>query len=269
MFLSVVTINYNNKDGLQRTIQSVVSQTLRNFEYIVIDGGSTDGSQEVIEQYADHIRYWVSEPDKGIYNAMNKGILAAHGEYINFLNSGDFFYDNKVLENTLPYLKADIVHGKIYDQSKEKLPYLVDHIPTMYYLYDSSMQHPATFFRKELFKDSLYDENYKIVSDWKFYIDKIIFQNCSFSFMPVIVAIFEGGGVSEKQKDLDAAERKEVLEKLLPPRILQDYERFNGKESPMLDLIPQFNHTYGLERFIIKVVKAILKVYYLFKPQHP
>ena len=269
MKYSIITINYNNCEGLCKTIKSIVNQSCKDFEYIVIDGGSTDGSKEVIQKYANSIDYWVSEPDKGIYNAMNKGIKAAHGDYLNFLNSGDYFNDDKVLENTLPHLKAEIVHGKMYDQSKGTPPYLIDHIPTMYYLYDSSMQHPATFFRKELFMDSLYDESYKIVSDWKFYIEKIIFQNCSFVFMPVVVAVFEGGGVSEKQKDLDTAERKEVLEKLLPPRILQDYERFNGKESPMLDLIPQFNHTYGLERFIIKVVKAILKVYYLFKPRRP
>ena len=80
MKLSIITVNYNNREGLQRTIDSVVSQTFRDFEWIVIDGGSTDGSKELIKQYADHFSYWVSEPDKGIYNAMNKGILKATGE---------------------------------------------------------------------------------------------------------------------------------------------------------------------------------------------
>ena len=265
MLYTIITINYNNKEGLLRTIKSVVSQSFRDFEYIVIDGNSTDGSREVIEKYADTINYWVSEPDSGIYNAMNKGIKAAHGDYLSFLNSGDYFFDNKVLENTRPHLKADIVHGKMFEESTSMFPYLTNRPPTMAYLYESSMQHPSCFFRRELFKDSLYDENYRIVSDWKFYIEKLIFQNCSFAFMPVTVAVFEGGGVSEAQKEKNEAERRDVLEKLIPPRILQDYERYKGKESPMLDLIPQFNHTYRLEKFILWVVKAILRVYHIFK----
>lgn len=266
MKYSIITINYNNHEGLLKTIKSVISQTCHDYEYIVIDGGSSDGSREIIEQYADHFSYWVSEQDKGIYNAMNKGIRQAHGEYLLFLNSGDLLYNDKVLEDVRHYLGSDIVHGKIYNQSKNAFPYLIDHEPTMAYLYESSLQHPASFFRKELFRDSLYDESYRIVSDWKFYIEKIVFQNCSFSFIPVTVAVFEGEGVSEMQKELDSAERKAVLNSFLPPRILQDYEHFKGKESPMLELIPQFNHTYRLEKFILWTVKAILKIYHLFKP---
>ena len=89
--ISIITINYNNCEGLRRTIESVVNQTCRDFEYIIIDGGSTDGSVDVIKRYADNIDYWVSEPDKGIYNAMNKGIRMATGDYVQILNSGDMF----------------------------------------------------------------------------------------------------------------------------------------------------------------------------------
>ena len=87
MKLSIITINLNNAAGLRKTIQSVVNQTYIDFEYIIIDGFSSDGSIEVIKEYADRINYWVSEPDRGIYNAMNKGILKTSGEYIHFLNS--------------------------------------------------------------------------------------------------------------------------------------------------------------------------------------
>ena len=97
MKYSIITINYNNRDGLEKTIQSVINQTCQDFEFIIIDGGSTDGSVDIIKKYNDRINYWVSEPDKGIYNAMNKGILQAHGEYLNFMNSGDCFFDNEVL----------------------------------------------------------------------------------------------------------------------------------------------------------------------------
>ena len=98
MKLSIITINYNNQEGLKKTIESVVSQTMRDFEWIVIDGGSTDGGKEIIEQNKQCLDYWCSEPDKGIYHAMNKGIRASHGDYLMFLNSGDSLYDNKVIE---------------------------------------------------------------------------------------------------------------------------------------------------------------------------
>ncbi len=112
MRYSIITINYNNRDGLRKTIESVVNQSCRDIEYIVIDGGSTDGSVEVIEEYAGKIDYWVSERDKGIYNAMNKGLAQAHGEYLNFMNSGDCFHDNDVLINLPQDADEDIIFGK-------------------------------------------------------------------------------------------------------------------------------------------------------------
>ena len=98
MKLSIITINFNNHDGLQKTINSVIAQTWKDFEWIIIDGGSTDGSKNLIEQYDKYITYWISESDKGIYNAMNKGIKIARGDYLQFLNSGDYFYNEKVIE---------------------------------------------------------------------------------------------------------------------------------------------------------------------------
>ncbi|MFZ3274524.1 MAG: glycosyltransferase, partial [Lutibacter sp.] len=98
MLLSIITINFNNLEGLKKTMASVLGQTWKEFEYIIIDGGSTDGSAAYIESQSQHLNYWVSESDKGIYNAMNKGIKVAHGEYLLFLNSGDEFYDLEVLE---------------------------------------------------------------------------------------------------------------------------------------------------------------------------
>jgi glycosyltransferase involved in cell wall biosynthesis len=263
MKYSIITINYNNRDGLRKTIESVVNQSYQDFEYIVIDGGSTDGSREVIEEYAEHIDYWVSEPDKGIYNAMNKGIRVAHGDYLNFMNSGDYFYDKNVLNDTLAYLNDDIVSGRSVNEDLSARPFHVSENPTMIHFYKNTVDHQASFIARKLFKDHLYDENYKIVSDWIFYIEKIIFQNCSFSLMPVTVAIFQNGGISEVQKELNDAERRDVLSKLFPPRVIKDFEHFNDKESPMLDLIPQFNRTFRLQKVILWVTKAIL---YLYKP---
>ena len=115
MKFSIITINYNNSKGLKRTLDSIISQTCHEFEWIVIDGGSSDGSRELIEQHQDSITYWCSEPDKGIYNAMNKGVNKATGDYCLFLNSGDHLCNSKVVEHliSIPF-SADIVSGDIY-----------------------------------------------------------------------------------------------------------------------------------------------------------
>ena len=123
--ISIITINYNDKIGLSKTINSVLNQSWQKFEFIVIDGGSNDGGLEVIEQNKDKIDYWVSEPDKGVYNAMNKGIKVAKGEYLIFMNSGDTFYDDNVLEKIENQLTAefDIYYGdyyRVYSNSTKK-----------------------------------------------------------------------------------------------------------------------------------------------------
>jgi len=268
MKYSIITINYNKSYGLRRTIESVINQSCKDFEYIIIDGGSTDGSVDIIKEYSDHITYWVSEPDKGIYNAMNKGIVMAHGDYINFMNSGDCFYDNNVLKQTLPYLTADIVYGRLfYFNHKERSVYLKES-PNLQQFLDNTLNHQSSFISRKLFSDSLYDEKYKIVSDWKFFMEKLIFQNCSFVSIPVKVGLFEEGGISESASVLDAKERKEVLEQLFPPRMVETFMRFQGKESPMLDLIPQFNRTYRLQKVIVTIVKLILYIHHIFKCNH-
>ena len=265
MTYSIISINYNKKSGLEATIKSVVSQSCNDYEYIIIDGGSSDGSVELIQQYANHIAYWVSEPDNGIYHAMNKGILKATGDYLLFMNSGDCFYDQDVLKDVLPYLAADIVHGRLfYDSGRERSVYLHGE-PDMQHFLDNTLNHQSSFIARKLFADTLYDEHYKIVSDWKFFIEKLVLQTCSFVSIPVKVGIFEEGGLSESDHALDARERQEVMEQLFPPRMVKSFERFKGKESPMLDLIPQFNKTYRLQKIIVTTVKAILSIYRMFK----
>ena len=269
MTYSIITINYNNKEGLRKTIESVVNQTYNDYEYIVIDGASTDGSKEVIIEYSDYIQYWVSEPDKGIYNAMNKGILVSHGEYLIFMNSGDTFYNSNVLTDVLPYLDSAIVVGKLYKAKYNKLSSIPQSNPTMMLFYEGSLDHQACFTHKKLFKNpnALYDENYKIVADWKFYMQKVIFENQSISVIPIVIATYEGDGISENTNYhyIHQKERNDILEKILPPRILADYKHYTMKESPMLELIPQFNQTYRLEKFIVWTVKIILKIYHIFK----
>lgn len=241
---SIITINYNNKEGLRKTIESVVGQSFRDFEYIIIDGGSTDGSIEVIKEYAGEVDYWVSEPDKGIYHAMNKGVLQAHGEYLNFMNSGDEFYNNGVLQEVAPSLDSDIVVGKIV-HGTEVWGFHKEDI-TLMDLIRGTVLHQASFFRKELFDENRYDESYKIVSDWKFYIQTLIFNNATFRNIRSIVCRFVPGGVSETDAGTRDMERKRVYKELFPDRMMKDYIRLEKVESPLLELIPELNKTAGL-----------------------
>lgn len=256
---SIITINYNNKEGLRKTIGSVVGQSFRDFEYIIIDGGSTDGSIEVIKEYAGKVDYWVSEPDKGIYHAMNKGVLQAHGEYLNFMNSGDEFYNNGVLQEVAPSLDSDIVVGKIV-HGTEAWGFHKEDI-TLMDLIRGTVLHQASFFRKELFDENRYDESYKIVSDWKFYIQTLIFNNATFRNIRSIVCRFVPGGVSETDAGTRDMERKRVYKELFPDRMMKDYIRLEKVESPLLELIPELNKTAGLHQMAYKLVCALLWVH--------
>jgi glycosyltransferase involved in cell wall biosynthesis len=210
--VSIITINYNNLEGLKRTVESVVNQTWQEFEYIIIDGGSTDGSAEYIESQSEHINYWISEPDKGIYNAMNKGIAQATGEYLLFLNSGDHFYCNTVLQENIEHLqKHDLIYFNIEVAgaiSSEIVSY-----PDKLRFSDlcfGTLCHQSTFIKNTLFHTvGLYDENLKIASDWKFFILALFNYHCSYVKIDKTVSTFYLGGISSQIGFSE--EREEVL----------------------------------------------------------
>lgn len=225
MKLSIITVNLNNREGLHKTIDSVVSQTFKDFEWIVIDGGSTDGSKELIEHNANHFTYWVSEPDKGIYNAMNKGIRVAHGEYLLFLNSGDMLSSPDILDSVpLSCLEADIEYGDIEclgenDCYKKKFPNRL----RLSQVIDSSIAHQATFIKASLFKNELYDESLKIVGDYKFFLRRIL-EGCSFHHIDLVITIFDLKGISNTNIVLTEEEKEFVKKKEIPDSILADYD---------------------------------------------
>lgn len=219
MKLSIITINYNNLEGLKKTYDSVVSQTCQDFEWIVIDGGSTDGSKEFIEEHQDKFAYWCSEPDKGIYNAMNKGIAKATGEYLQFLNSGDNLVDDKVIEEFLALgWYEDIISGDIMVDGDEtdvrcNINEEILDIDTMR---RGCVYHPSSYIKKELFENyGSYDEDLRIVSDWKFFLEVLIIHNCSYRHWKRVVANFytDGIGSSKEYHKLHMEERNKVLAK--------------------------------------------------------
>ena len=239
--LSIITINYNNKEGLQKTIESVVNQTSQDFEYIIIDGGSTDGSVDVIQRFNDStIQHftWISEPDTGIYNAMNKGIRKASGEYCQFINSGDCLVSNDVTEKMLTNMpECSILYGNMLKEIKGKIftdkSFKGGEI-TMLDMYTGTLNHSSAYIKKDLFhKYGLYDESLKIVSDWKFYFISIGLHNETVAYKNIDVTLFDMNGISEANLQLRKEERKRVLKKLLPKPIYNDYEFF-GKYGRMI-----------------------------------
>lgn len=227
-------MNLNNKAGLHKTIDSVITQTYKDFEWIIIDGGSTDGSKELIEKYADRFVYWVSEPDKGIYNAMNKGIREAKGDYLLFLNSGDSLFSNSVLSDifTPPTHfsgeNADVIYGNMASNENGERPRLLKQFLakadiTLSDLYKKSLPHQATFIRRSLFKKyGLYDESLKILSDRKFFIKAIGFGGVSVSYRNIPVAYFDGNGISSTDPTLCGGEIRQVLDELYPSSVRVD-----------------------------------------------
>ena len=227
MKFSIITVNYNNKEGLKRTIESVMRQSFRDFEHIIIDGGSTDESVDVLQEYDEHITYWISEKDNGIYNAMNKGIKKATGEYLNFMNSGDCFYDVNVLSKVYSYHSdADFVVGKDYHYNERKQKGHASIQPprtTMIHFFMATLDHQSSFIKRELFEDSLYDENHRLVSDWIFFTEMIVKEGKHVQFIPDIICQREEGGLSEKQREKNRTEIDNYLHQFLPCGVYEDY----------------------------------------------
>lgn len=255
--ISIITVNYNNLDGLQKTIESVRSQTWQAFEHIIIDGGSTDGSVAYIESKSDQFGYWVSEPDKGVYHAMNKGIAKASGEYLLFLNSGDHFFSTKVLEQnqhaikdqTIIYFNLQVVEGNqvFIKEYPEVLSFS--------YFVKDTLPHPATFIAKKAFeKTALYNEDFKILSDWKFFLDSICKYNLTYKKINATLSTFYIGGMSSNPSNraIKQGEKQQVLQ--------EDYATFVQDLDDVLlykDIITNFRKS--------RIINILVKLRFLNK----
>lgn len=221
---SIITINLNNKIGLRTTINSVINQSFKDYEYIIIDGGSNDGSVDVIKEFNDKITYWISEVDKGIYHAMNKGIIISKGDYILFLNSGDYLYNESVLLNVFKEgLKSDIVTGNtILKHPDGTITYRL--APIKYSLVEAlnnGLSHSCTFHKRTLFLNlGLYNENRKIAGDWEFTLKAIIKSGASYNSIPQYISVFNLDGISNTMKSQNEAERIDILREIYPAEIV-------------------------------------------------
>ena len=272
--LTIITINYNNASGLQKTVESVLNQTSKEFEYIIVDGSAPHppkggvSDRAVIESFVKNVEgqeigftlcTWLSpeggvgggfysEPDSGIYNAMNKGIRMAKGEYIHFLNSGDWLVDEFVVERMLKELSSfefrvsgsesgvearpiDIFVGnKIMVRPDGKVRYgHNDKRPvTALTFYRGTIEHTSAYIRRAMFDVvGMYDETLRIVSDYKWYFDAVLNHNALVVFTDTYVSYFDNTGISSTNLTLDKAERRQVLEQMLPTAVLADYDRYH------------------------------------------
>ncbi len=228
MKLSIITINYNNKIGFQTTLDSVLKQRFSNFEWIVIDGGSNDGSKELIQKSSSYISYCVSEPDKGIYNAMNKGVMASHGDYLMFLNSGDSLHDDTVLEQVVPLLLDKDIYvgrinsiGKTNDSEEEQADFSPEGI--LRKLTFTWIPHQASFFKRTFFEEyGLYREDKKIASDWWAYFSSIVLGKATIASIPILISDYDTKGISATQHSYAIQEQEFFLKEY--PQINEYYK---------------------------------------------
>jgi glycosyltransferase involved in cell wall biosynthesis len=259
MRYSVITINYNNRDGLRRTIESVVQQKSTDKEFIVIDGGSTDGGAALLEEYRKYITFGVSEPDKGVYNAQNKGVQYASGEYCIFMNSGDSFYSNDVLECVAKELKEgiDIAVGNTYfykNESENRYTYAPEYI-TLWRVY-IGINHQSAFIKRQLLLNNPYDETLKICADWKFWLQELVKNERSYQRLNKIVALYDMNGISSDEK-ARLAEEHCVMQQLFPQAIVREYEdRYNTS----IDRFHSIMNNIDCESIAAKILSLIARI---------
>lgn len=272
MRLSIITINRNNSAGLEATLQSVAAQTFREFEYIVVDGASTDDSVNVIKAHESDFAHlkWVSEPDSGIYNAMNKGIRMASGDYIQILNSADCLISKDVTEKMLAALEKSGEPSILYGNMVKCFPdgrRLVDKCfagqeITMLGMYTGTLNHDPAYIRRDLFeKYGYYDESLKIVSDWKWYLQAIIFGGEKPKYVDMDVTLFDMTGISEnggQNRDLIDREKRTVLEQLINPQFLHDYDDY-ASDIYLIRRVRRHRIAYKMVWFIERVLFKVEK----------
>ncbi len=217
MKLTIITVNKNNYLGLEKTILSVLNQSVNSFEYVVVDGASHDGSLEVINKYGDRIDKWINEEDNGVYNAMNKAVKISSGDYLLFINSGDELYDKHVVENTLLQLDGtDIIAGNLQVHSDSRHYILKSRKEVSFLdLCIDTIWHPSTFIKKSAFDNvGLYDEKLKISSDWKWFLMALYNFDKTYKSIDLTISKFYLDGLSSLQCNahIIKKERLELLE---------------------------------------------------------
>jgi glycosyltransferase involved in cell wall biosynthesis len=266
--ISIITVNYNNNAGLQKTISSVINQVFKPFEFILIDGNSTDGGKELLQENQDHFTYWVSEPDHGIYHAMNKGIKIATGDYLLFLNSGDCLADGQVLEKIAQKIDGtyDIYYGDIiFERIKKSTRVIFPEKLTFSFFVTDNLSHQATFIKRTLFdKFFFYNENFKIASDWEFMIYAICKRNASYKYLNLLVTIYDGTGLSSNSANYKMVyEERSISMSKYFPAFIANYEQLSELENKRIKQVLEIKK----HPLAWKILKPCIKTIFLFLPK--
>lgn len=267
--LSLITVNLDNKTGLEMTIRSVLSQSYKNYEFLLIDGGSQDGSIDVIDTFKNDLTYWVSEADGGIYQAMNKGIKRAKGGYCLFLNSGDWLVNDTVLENvfrTNP--TTDILIGRCRISEKGQSIFITQPTAdlTLKSFIGNTLPHQATFIKTNLFdRFGLYEEKYSINADFAFWIRAIVLGNCSVATVDLLISDYNLDGISSRtEENSDHQEIPLILGEHFPERILQDYQNWFIEKQDQnwvyFDWLKSGRYRYEALKVVYKLSKRFTRV---------
>lgn len=267
MKLSIITITYNNIEGFIQTFDSVIAQNWTDFEWIVIDGGSEDGTREFIMKNQERFSFWCSESDGGIYDAQNKGARQAVGDYLCFMNAGDCFIDNDVLSKINKYFgKADILYGDTIFVGKEKEEQVIHpQTLTLSWLSRYAINHQSAFIRRVVFEQFCFDLKYKMLADRKLWIQCML-QDKTFEKLPFFTTRYDANGLSSRNKGQWQHEHQEICDELLPKsvqRSLDSAHYFESsidmqkthfilqKEGPMRKILHLLIHWIGLCRGIV------------------
>ena len=254
--ITIITVNFNNSSGLKKTIESVVKQTYSFIDFIIIDGNSSDGSVDIIKNNEEKISYWVSEKDNGVYDAMNKGIEKATGDYCLFLNSGDTLYHDKVIENILQDLSnTDLIYGDIYIELSQKFSVISSFkskkISRWFFISTNGLPHQATFIKTTILKKNqpAYKTDFTITADHEFFSRSVLIDKASLKYTPNIITNYGITGMSCKMKNSF--------------KILR--ERFKISRSYLNKTILAAYYIYYVPKFLIRTIIRNLLVSILNK----
>lgn len=263
---SIITICLNEVSKIRETFDSVVQQSFMNYEWIVVDGGSTDGTLDVIREYEDKIQWWCSEPDSGVYNAMNKGVAHATGDYVIFMNGGDCFYDRWVLERLNQIgLFADVIEGNTFEKGNGKRFNHPDGNLARKLIADG-ICHQSAFIRRSLLVERPYDEHHKIASDWKFWIQVLLCGKATYQFVDMPIARIDMNGLTFSNMDVNLQERAAILDEVLPSSglsslsdVLKEYHAMT--HDPLVKYTTFLaQHSRKGYHLVRKIAKRVVKV---------
>ena len=266
MKISIITVNFNNKIGLKKTIDSIQFQTDQNFEFIIIDGDSNDGSKDLLKKIVFERKEIVSEPDKGIFNAMNKGVQLAHGEYILFLNSGDALADKDVIHNinqcNLLNKNIDIITGDTICEKNNKFEHLwpAPDFISINTFYSGSLCHQSTFIRRQLLIKYPYIESNRFCSDRQHFLN-IFINGATYKSYHCNISRFDCSGISSS-KNHEQEKQEEVrknIEETLPTVFLSDYDFYIGQRTELEKWVAQRRNNI-MVRFFSSLIRVTIKI---------